>query len=278
MLLVFAPRMSPGLVLRMYQARPLSPGEIPALFELTHRLARRAGLEQPPALYYVPSRLMNAFSVGQGRETAIAVSDGLLRGLPAREMAGVMAHEISHIANKDLFIMGMADLVGRVVRGLSFVGQVLILINLPMMLVAGRSLPWVPILLLVFAPTLTGLLQLALSRNREFDADLEALRLTGDPWALASALERLEQDQRRRLRLLPWPAGESHQPSLLRTHPVTDERVRRIREMAEAEGQRPSEAEGQRPPEAAGAERFVVPVRFVQPTWTPRRRWHGLWY
>jgi heat shock protein HtpX len=123
--------------------------------------------------------------------------------------------------------MTLADLVSRITHALSLVGQLLVLINLPLFLLNEATLSWLAILLLIFAPTLSALLQLALSRTREFDADLSAVDLTGDPQGLASALIKLEQQGGFLERLL-MPGRHDPEPSLLRTHPRTEERIQRL--------------------------------------------------
>jgi heat shock protein HtpX len=100
--LVFSPRISPRLILRLYRARPLHPAEAPAIHRVLARICERAGLLRVPALYYVPSRMLNAFAVGQSQEATVALTDGLLRHLTLRELAGVLAHEVSHARNRDL--------------------------------------------------------------------------------------------------------------------------------------------------------------------------------
>ncbi|MEW8397501.1 MAG: M48 family metalloprotease, partial [Candidatus Thiodiazotropha sp.] len=102
------------------------------------------------------------------------------------------------------------------------------LINLPLMLFGETALPWFPILLMLIAPSLSALAQLALSRSREYEADLGAARLTGDPVGLASALNRLEPPRHRLLERLLHPGPRIPDPSLLRTHPPTEERVERL--------------------------------------------------
>ncbi|WP_211107173.1 M48 family metalloprotease [Azospirillum thermophilum] len=104
--LLFSPRVSPRLVLGMFAARRLSYHEAPRLHEVTEAIARRAGLPVVPELYYIPSPVLNAFTVGSREQPAIAVADGLLSALTLRELAGVLAHEVSHIRNNDLWVMG----------------------------------------------------------------------------------------------------------------------------------------------------------------------------
>lgn len=266
--LLLTPRISPALILRMYRARPLAYEEVGGLYDLVNRLAAAAQLSRAPRLYYVPTQLMNAFSVGRRHEAVIAVTDGLLRGLSAREMTAVMAHEISHIGHNDMWIMSLADGVSRMVRVLSFIGQVLILINLPMFLLQYQTLPWAPLLLLVFAPTLSALLQLALSRNREFDADLEAVRLTGDSQGLAQALQKLSLHQERMWRHLLLPGRQNKQPSLLRTHPSSRERIERLQALEPTV----------EPFMAGGLPSHFLPAQWAVPLQAPRHRWSGLWY
>jgi heat shock protein HtpX len=139
--LAFSPKISPGLVLRLYQARELTPPELPEVFAVLDRLAVRAGLRQRPKLYYIPSRMLNAFAVGSRDDAVIALTDGMLRSLTLRELAGVLAHETSHIRNNDLWLMGLADLVGRLTRLMTMVGLVLLILALPVWLSGGVDLP-----------------------------------------------------------------------------------------------------------------------------------------
>lgn len=234
LLTAFNPQVSPRLVLRLYQAEPLPPSALPELHRAVAELARRAGLARPPALHHVPSNLVNAFAVGTRRRAAIAVTDAMLRTLTPRELVAVLAHEISHIRHNDLWVMGLADLFSRVTSAFSTLGQVLLLANLPLILFSDYSVSWIAILVLVFAPMLSLFMQLALSRTREHDADAGAVALTGDPDGLASALQRMERFQGRLLEQVVAPGRHLPDPSLLRTHPHTEERIRRLYEMAPA--------------------------------------------
>jgi heat shock protein HtpX len=196
------------------------------------------------------------------------VTDGLLRGLTGRQLVGVLAHEVSHIRHNDMWIMSVADSVSRLVRMMSVFGQVLLLINLPMLLMDQVRISWLLIAVLILAPTASALLQLALSRNREFDADLEAAALTGDPQGLAAALERLERAQGSMWERIVFSGPRIPEPSLLRTHPSTEERVRRLLALSPAS-----------PP--GGPIRSGPP--FHPRDWPvvgrpPVRRWHGMWY
>ena len=176
----------------------------------------------------MPSRVPNAFAVGSPGDAAVAVTDGLLRRLHPRELLGVLAHELSHVRNNDLWLMSLADLIGRMTRVMSVMGVALVVIGLPMWLAGGRGPPLLLIPLLLFAPQITLLLQLALSRAREFDADLDAAGLTGDPEGLAAALVKLERARQSLLERILMPGWRSPEPSLLRTHPPTRERIERL--------------------------------------------------
>ena len=234
-LLAAGQRVSPQMIFRMSQARLLTPAEAPVLLRLVHLLSQRAELPVTPRVYYIPSAMMNAFTVGQPDNAAIGVTDGLLRRLNQRELAGVIAHEISHITHRDTWVMGLADVVSRMTSSWAMVGQILLLISVPTLLLSSYSPPWMLILVLLSAPTLSALLQLALSRTREFDADLEAARLTGDPEGLASALATLESDQRGFLRRLFLPGHRRSDASVLRSHPPTQERIDRLRNLKGAQ-------------------------------------------
>ncbi len=106
-------RISPKVVLNLYKARALSPNELPDLHHLIRELAKRADLPSIPHLYYVPSKMLNAFAVGSRRDSAIAITDGLVRAMDMRQLAGILAHEMSHIRNGDLRVMALADVLSR---------------------------------------------------------------------------------------------------------------------------------------------------------------------
>lgn len=231
------PSVSPRLVMKMYGATPVTPAQAPALWNALVQLSDRAKLPAMPSLYYVPSSMLNAFAVGTREQAAIAVTDGLLRKLELRELAGVLAHEISHIRNNDLWVMGLADIFSRATSLLSLTGQILLLLLVMLFSIGWLSgfdlssdvaISWVAILLLIFAPTLSSLAQLALSRTREFDADLNAAWLTGDTDGLAQALAKIEYIQGGWLERVFLPGRHIPVPSILRTHPETRERVARL--------------------------------------------------
>jgi heat shock protein HtpX len=228
------PKISPRMVLRLYRAKQLSYQDVPELYTITHELARRADLKTVPQLYHIPTSGMNAFSVGASMNSAIAVSDGIIRSLSLREITGVIAHEISHIRNNDLKLLSLADLMTRITSILSFIGQILIVLYLPLVYFSKVSLPLIPILLLISAPSFSILLQLALSRAREFSADLDSASLTGDPRGLASALEKMDQYDKNIWEYV-FPLKKQSYPSLMRTHPNTKERLERLRSLPQDE-------------------------------------------
>jgi heat shock protein HtpX len=264
------PLTSPRWVMRLYGASRLDERHAPGLWRVLSVLAQRAGLPSAPALYYVPSRILNAFAVGAPHQSAIALTDGLIRQLNDRELVGVLAHEISHIFNNDLWVMGLADVFSRATSLLSLLGQFLLLLNLPLVLTGAAVINWWAILLLIFAPNLSALAQLALSRAREYDADLNAVRLTGDPQGLASALAKIEQLQGGWMERILLPGRGVPEPSLLRTHPRTRDRINRL---AALEPEPPAF-----PTSEHGLE--DLPVDFRNRPITRSPRWHvtGLWH
>ncbi|MGC9325411.1 MAG: zinc metalloprotease HtpX [Desulfomonilia bacterium] len=262
------PKISTPMVLRMYGAKKLSYADAPGLYDIVRELSRRSGLKAAPLLSYVPSRVMNAFSVGTQTNSAIALSDGILRYLNSREIAGVLAHEISHISSNDLKLHSLADVFTRITSTLSFFGQILILFYLPVAIFSQARVPLLFILVLIFAPSLSMLLQLALSRTREFDADLTAARLTGDPKALASALMKMDRYERSIWDLIFLPGRKVPQPSILRTHPHTKERVERLLAMVE----------DQEEPFSGIHDGPVLPDHFPRVERMPRWHWFRPWY
>lgn len=266
---VVAPQVSPRMLMHLYNARPLAAGELPALHRMVATLAQRAGLPAAPRLYYIPSQVMNALTIGRRDDAVILVTDGMLRNLTLRELQGVMAHEISHIRNNDIWVMRLADTVSRAARILSLFGQMLLLINLPLILLSATTISWPAILLLIFAPGAADLLQLALSRVREFDADLGAAWLTGDPEGLAAALAKLERQQRGGwFSKVLLPGRREPQPSLLRTHPPTAARIQRLLSL-----RLPADM-----PQRLDPDPLRLPDSLPVITQPPRRHWSGLWH
>jgi heat shock protein HtpX len=266
-ILYLGPQMSQRLMLQVFSARPLTRREVPYLYETVEDLCARAQISTKPTLYYVPSRLMLAFTTGSRDEVNLALSDGLLRRLTGREIAGVLAHELTHVANGDLKLMALADFMTKVTRTLAFLAMLLILFNLPAIGSGEVMIPWPVILLLGAAPLLSLLLQLALSRTREFDADAGAAMLTGDPEGVASALEKMESQQQRYWENLFGRQGAANQPSMLRTHPKTEERVAALQDLATPAGG-PDWPHGDDP----------LPDEIDPVTKKPKRRFHGFRY
>lgn len=228
-------RLSGEVILRVNGASPLSRFTAPELVALVQTLAQRAGLPATPRLFLVPMAEVTAFTVGTRDAPAIAVTDGLLGTLNAREMAGVLAHEVSHVRRDDMRILGLTAAMAQATHTMALLGQFLLVLNLPLLLAGRVTVSWSAILLLLLAPALSGLIHLALSRTREYDADLGAVRITGDPGGLASALSKLERRNRSLIARLFVPIPSSPVPSLLRTHPRTEDRIRRLHRL-ESEG------------------------------------------
>jgi len=266
-ILVISPRISPGLVLSLYRARPLTSSELPAAYDVLRHLAQQAGLPQVPALYYISSAILNAFALGRKTSAVIVVTDGMLRTLSLREFAGVLAHEISHIRNDDLWIMNLADSISRLTALMAQAGFLAFFLSLPLFLIGVLNISILFLPLLVFAPVISTLLQLALSRSREYDADLDAAGLTDDPEGLASALYKLERRQAGTWERLFMPGRSIPVPSSLRTHPLTEDRVRRLMSLRPAAPRRTLSDLALRLPDR-------IPIATVKPGW----RLSGLWY
>lgn len=227
--LILAPQLSSATVMRFFGAQYIDPADAAPLYRAVARLASKAGLSSPPQLYFLGDGGPNSFAVGRISDSAIVLTDGMLRHLSLREIVGVLAHEVAHIAHNDLGIMQLADTISRMTRLMAFVGFAVAVVSLPGALFGVASVPWFPLLLLLFAPSLAGLCQFALSRTREFEADLKAASLTGDPAGLASALQKVDRMLNPTWRRLIL--ARSGQPSLLRSHPPTADRVDRLRSL-----------------------------------------------
>lgn len=269
--LLMMPSIPPELLMRMYRARRVIPQPGDQLSEVLDILVERAGLPHRPSLYVIPSLALNAFAAGKPEHAAIAITEGLLRRLSLREIAGVLAHEISHVSNNDLWVMGVADALTRVTQALSYAAMVLALINIWYALSGEQVVSWWAVMFLYLAPMLSSLLQLALSRAREYDADLEAAQLTGDPLGLATALRRLEHHTGRLWEdvMLPAPGRRVAYPSLLRSHPPTEHRIRRLIELS---------AKPVLPPLVFTDRPLVSLVGFGPVGMRPRVRFPGVWF
>jgi heat shock protein HtpX len=266
-LLVLSPRIAPEIIMRMYGARRVPAREGEPVLRVVDELARRAGLPAAPALYLIPSPVINAFATGSRSDSLLAITQGLLNKLNARELAGVLAHEIAHIRHNDLWIMNLADTMSRFTHVMSLAGVFLFLFSLPVVLMGGEGFPWLGILLLYFAPTASSLLQLGLSRAREYEADLEGARLSGDPEALARALHKIDSFQGRMWENVCMPGRNVPVPSLLRTHPPTEERIRRLLELR-APQRKPLHV----------PELNAVAAHFIPRRERPRYHLTGLWH
>lgn len=232
MTFVLVPRLSGAVLARWMGAVPVREGAAPDLHRLLDGLAKRAGLERPPSLYLLPTQALLAMSFGTRNSPSLALSEGILRVLDVRELTGVLAHELAHLSNNDLRVMLLAAVVGRITAVLAMLGQLMLLFSLPALLLDMGNIPWLALAVLAFAPLLSDLMQLGLARTREYEADEAAARLTGDPEGLARALAHLERVQRGWWEVWFRPLRQWEPPSWLRTHPPTEERVRRLLDMA----------------------------------------------
>ncbi|MFW5926666.1 MAG: zinc metalloprotease HtpX [Wenzhouxiangella sp.] len=160
----------PRVILSRAGARRVAPQQAPALYELLEILYRRAGLDSEPALYHVPSPQLNAFAVGDRRAGGIAVTEGLLRHLDDRQLAGVLAHEVSHLRHNDTRVMAMAAAMTHLTAAGATLVQIVLIVSLPWILAGELLVSWLMLVAVAFAPSISTLLQLALSRNREFTA------------------------------------------------------------------------------------------------------------
>jgi heat shock protein HtpX len=233
---------SDRIALAAHRARPVTAAEAPTLYEIVERLTRRAGLPMP-RVFIIPSAAANAFATGRNpKHAAVAVTDGILQILDERELEAVLAHELSHVKNRDVLIATVAAGVAGIISTVGHIAQ------WGLMMGGGRgsddrggglaALAW-----LIVAPLIALLIQLAISRSREFGADASGAALAGDPAALASALARLEQTQAVRPYEFAGPAtahlfivnplrGRAASiMNLLSTHPPIEERIRRLQEM-----------------------------------------------
>jgi heat shock protein HtpX len=268
-LYLFAPRVPPEMVMRMYRATRLDPRGGDQITPIVAALSRRAELPAVPEVYIIPSTTLNAFATGRPEKAVIGITEGLLRRLTPDELAGVLAHEISHVRNNDLAVMGLADVMTRFTQMLSYLALFLAFFHLPRILAGEGDLSLMGLLILYLAPSIGSLLQLGLSRTREYDADLEGAFLAGTPRGLVSALRKLERYQGRFWEDLafPVPGRRIPQPSLLRSHPTTEERVARLRDAEGRQTLSPIEVA----PETFAALAGAAALR-------PRTRWPGVWY
>lgn len=241
---VFAYWFSDRMVLKMYNAREVDEASAPQFYNMVRELAQRAGLPMP-RVYLIDEAQPNAFATGRNPENAaVAATTGILQLLSAREIRGVMAHELAHVRHRDILISTISA---------TMAGAISALANFAVFF-GGRDAegrpanPLAGIAVALLAPLAASLIQMAISRAREFEADRGGAEISGDPHALADALAKIEAYARG----IPLATAEAHPEtaqmmimnplagggldSLFSTHPKTAERVARLRAMARARG------------------------------------------
>lgn len=236
---VFAWWNSDKMVLRQQGAVEITPQQGGELYALTSELAQRAGLPMPK-LYLLPTEQPNAFATGRNPENAaVAVTQGLLNGLGTEEVAGVIAHELAHIKYRDTLTMTVtATMAGAI----AMMGNMLLFTGGRNDNRGGGGLG--AILAMILAPLAATMVQMAISRAREYEADAEGARISGQPLALASALAKIAQMAGRTLNIpaeknpasaamfIINPLHAMRMDRLFTTHPPTEERIARLRAMA----------------------------------------------
>jgi heat shock protein HtpX len=235
----FAYFFSDRIAIRAARAVPVSEAEFPELYQIVHGLAAKAHMPMP-RLYVSPSPQPNAFATGRNPDNAaVAVTQGILPILDRRELEGVLAHELSHVQNRDILISSVAATIGAVI---TWVAQFAFFFGGSDDDDGGN--PIAALLTLILAPIAALLIQLAITRSREFGADSTGARITADPLALASALRKIEAYSRgtppattnpSTAHLFisnPFKGGGAGVAKLFSTHPSTAERVERLERMA----------------------------------------------
>jgi heat shock protein HtpX len=226
---------SDKIALKMSKARPLSEEEAPRLHQIVRELAHSAGIPMP-RLYLIPASQPNAFATGRSpRHSAVAVTEGITQLLSEAELRGVLAHELAHIRNRDVLTQTVAAAIG---GAITYLGYMLLFMSGddddgPFGLVAA-------IAMMLLAPIAATIIQLAISRQREYAADATGARIAGSGNVLADALERLEAGAR----AIPMQVNSAAEPlyivkpfhgggvaALFSTHPPIEERVRRLRQL-----------------------------------------------
>lgn len=230
---------SDRIALAAYQAQPVTAAQAPDLYRIVETLSRKADLPMP-AVYVVPTEAANAFATGRDPDhAAVAVTEGLLKLLTPAEVEAVLAHELSHVINRDTLTQAVAATIA---GAIAFLAQ---MASYSLMFFGGgrdreNSNGFGLLLTIIVAPLAATILQLGISRTREFSADAGAARLTGNPRALISALQRLEQAAKKQ----PMPGNPAFQTLLIfgggsgdtlaklfSTHPSTEDRVKKLLEL-----------------------------------------------
>jgi heat shock protein HtpX len=236
----FAYFYSHKLVLKMYRAQPVERGDAPELYGIVERLVERAGMPMPK-VYIIPNQAPNAFATGRNpSHAAVTATEGLLRSLNRDEVEAVLAHELAHVQHRDTLIQTVVATLAGAITLLAMIGRWGMLFGLgddddnPLGLIVG-------LLMLILAPIAALLIQLWISRTREFGADEGGARLCGQPMALARALQRLEAGARRAPMqanaatshlFIVNPLSGRQVAKLFSTHPSTEDRVARLRDLA----------------------------------------------
>jgi len=232
---------SDKIVLKMYGAQPIEEAQAPGLYGMVHRLASKARIPMP-RVFMIPSDQPNAFATGRNPEHAVvAVTEGIMRILDDDELEGVLAHELAHIKNRDTLIMTVAATLAGAITFIANMAQFAAFFGHRRDDEEGQGSVIGTLALAIVAPIAATLIQLAISRAREYQADATGARIAGRPSGLASALEKMEMASGM-ARMEPSPATAhlyivnplrgGGLASLFSTHPPIQERVARLRAMA----------------------------------------------